>query len=428
MSVLASLRAIPRFVVAVVKRFFADSCLLHASALAYTTLLSLVPLLALMFSILKGLGVQRRLEPLLLSRLALTPETTEQIIAWIDATNVTTLGALGAALLIVTVISVLGTVESSLNHIWRVHEGRTYWRMVTDYLSAVLLTPMLLLAAVTVTSTAQERTALQWLLQEDFFSGVFLLATKLAPILVNALAIGVLYAVMPNRRASAPAIMLGAMVAGAAWYAVQLSYVALQVGVASYSAIYGALAQLPVTLVWIYISWAVVLAGAEIAAVYEFGIGSVGLVDQPGLRWPVAVHVLLRAAESFRRDGASVKATELAHELQVETNVVTGVIERLRVGGLLASVGENGVILGRDPALINLSTLDDVIDPTATPAGLDPRVDALMRQLTDARNRVEQPPRLSDLLQPAPPPVPILRAFDERFPPAPSAAAQKASE
>lgn len=424
---LAALRSIPRFVVAVVKRFIADSCLLHASALAYTSLLSLVPLLALMFSILKGLGVQRRLEPLLLSRLALTPETTEQIIAWIDATNVTTLGALGAALLIVTVISVLGTVESSLNHIWRVHEGRTYWRMVTDYLSAVLLTPMLLLAAVTVTSTAQERTALQWLLQEDFFSGAFLLATKLAPIFVNALAIGVLYAVMPNRRANVPGIILGAMLAGAAWYGVQLSYVALQVGVASYSAIYGALAQLPVTLVWIYISWAVVLAGAEVAAVYEFGIGSVGLVDQPGLRWPVAVHVLLRAAESFRRDGASVKAAQLAHELQVETNVVTGVIERLRVAGLLASVGENGVILGRDPALINLATLDDVIDPAALPAGVDTRVEAVMRRLDEARSRTERRIRLADLLEAEPAPLPAEQPLEEQLPQHPSGVAPKVS-
>src|SRR5580765_7913153 len=132
---LAQIQAIPRFVGAVIRRFIADKCLLHASALAYTTLLSLVPLLALMFSVLKGLGVQRRLEPLLLSRLALTPETTEQIIGYIDATNVATLGALGAALLVLTVITVLGAVESSLNHIWRVHEGRTYWRMVTDYFS-----------------------------------------------------------------------------------------------------------------------------------------------------------------------------------------------------------------------------------------------------------------------------------------------------
>lgn len=402
---LAWLGLIPRFVVAVVKRFFADNCLLHASALAYTSLLSLVPLLALMFSVLKGLGVQRRLEPLLLSRLALTPETTDLIISYIDATNVATLGALGAALLIVTVISVLGAVESSLNHIWRVHEGRTYWRMVTDYLSAFLLAPMLLLAAVAVMTTAQERSILQWLLQEDFFSSAFLLFTKLAPVFVNALAIGVLYTLMPNRRANPPAIIFGALVAGLAWYAVQASYVALQVGVAGYSAIYGALAQLPVTLVWIYVSWAVVLAGAEVAAVYEFGIGSVGLTDQPGLRWPIAVHVLLRAAEAFHRNSAPVKVAPLARELEVETDIVARVIERLRATGFLVAADDNGFVLGRDPATINLNTIDEMIDPAAMPAGVDTRVEALIRHLNETRAMGEKPPRLADLLEPSAPPV-----------------------
>jgi membrane protein len=208
-----------------------------------------------------------------------------------------------------------------------------------------------------------------------------------------------MYALMPNRRANVPAIILGALVAGLAWYAVQTSYVALQVGFARYNAIYGALAQLPVTLVWIYITWAVVLAGAEVAAVYEFGPGSVGLVDQPGLRWPVAVQVLLRAAEAFRRDGEHVKAAELARELEVETNIVAGVIERLRVAGLLVSTEDNGVVLARDPTTINLNTLDTLIDPSVVPAGLDARIDALMRQMTDTRAAAAQPPRLADLLE-----------------------------
>jgi membrane protein len=398
---LAQIQAIPRFVGAVIRRFFDDNCLLHASALAYTTLLSLVPLLALMFSVLKGLGVQRRLEPLLLSRLALTPDMTEQIIGYIDATNVATLGALGAALLVLTVISVLGAVESSLNHIWRVHEGRTYWRMVTDYLSAFLLAPMLLLAVVAVTSGAQEQSILGWLLQEEFFSGAFLLFTKVVPIFVNALAIGVLYGLMPNRRPNVPAIVLGALVAGLAWYAVQTSYVALQVGVARYNAIYGALAQLPVTLVGIYITWTVVLLGAEVAAVYEFGSGSVGLVDKPGLRSPIAIHVLLRAAESFRHNGKPVNVADLARELQVETNIVASVIERLRGGGLLAPVEDNGFILARDPASINLGILNEVMDPAAMPVGVDPRVEGVMRRMHEARV-ADTPTRLSDLLQTPP--------------------------
>src|SRR5262249_37473452 len=143
------------FASAVAQRFYADQCLMRASALAYTSLLSIVPLMALMFAVLKGLGVQHRLEPVLLSRLSLSPETTELIIGYIDKTNVSTLGALGAATLVFTVISVLGTIEASFNHIWRVTRQRTLWRQVTDYLGVVLLTPFLLLAGAALTSASR---------------------------------------------------------------------------------------------------------------------------------------------------------------------------------------------------------------------------------------------------------------------------------
>src|SRR5262249_48724307 len=109
-----------RFIVGLLWRFIADHCLLHASALTYTSLLSIVPLLAIVFSVLKGLGAQRQIAPLLLSRVALEPETAERLLGYIDRTNVGTLGALGAVALLTTVISVLGAIEQSFNHIWRV--------------------------------------------------------------------------------------------------------------------------------------------------------------------------------------------------------------------------------------------------------------------------------------------------------------------
>ena len=396
----ARLKALPRFIVAVSKRFIDDRCLLHASGLAYTTLLSLVPLLALMFSILKGLGVQRRLEPLLLSRLALSPETTQQIIGYIDQTNVGTLGTLGAALLVLTVISVLGAVEASLNHIWRVRQGRTYWRKVTDYLSAFLLAPMLLLAAMAVATTAQEERVLDWIFRAHLVGTAVKLLLQLAPIVVNAVAIGALYALMPNRRPYVCGIALGALVAGAAWYGVQWTYVALQVGVARYNAIYGAMAQLPVTLVWIYISWAVVLAGAEVAAVYEFGPGSVGRTDREALRWPIAAHVLLRAAEAFRSVGPSIEAKRLAQELEVETDIVSDLLERLRAAGFLAAVDGGGptYVLSRDPSLIALPALAAAVDPTDVPAGCDRRVRAALERLNEERQSERKTYSLADLM------------------------------
>jgi YihY family inner membrane protein len=219
-------------VVATVKRFYADRGLEAAAALTYTSLLSLVPLLALMFAVLKGLGAQHRLEPLLLSKLSLDPEVTARLLEWIDHTNVGTLGALGAVFLIFTVISVLGSIESIFNVVWRVRHGRSWWRKVTDYVSVVLLIPFLLLFAVGLTSALREQAILRALLSVEVVHGVVLFVLGLAPIAMNVVALGILYAVMPNRRPHAKSIVIAALLAGCVWQVVQNGYVSLQIGVA----------------------------------------------------------------------------------------------------------------------------------------------------------------------------------------------------
>ena len=367
---------------AVAQRFWDDGCLLHASALTYTTLLALVPLLALMFAVLKGLGVQRRLEPLLLSRLSLGPEATESVLTYIDHTNVGTLGALGAVALLATVVSVLGSIEGSFNHIWRVRRGRTWWRKATDYVSTVLITPFLLLGAVAITSSLREQALLRWILQTEYVGPATLQLLGLAPVLINAVALGILYAVMPNRRPHVASIVAGAVAAGCAWQVVQWEYVALQVGVAHYNAIYGALAQLPVTLVWIYVSWAVVLAGAELAAVCEFGPQCAGATAAL-YGGAVALHVLVRAAEHFRGGAGALALQALARELRVDRALVAETAELLRRRGLLVAVegAEESYVLGRDPETIDLALLPELMSRNDLPPGCDPRVAAQLDQL-----------------------------------------------
>ncbi|HVN83252.1 MAG TPA: YhjD/YihY/BrkB family envelope integrity protein [Candidatus Binatia bacterium] len=376
-------RRIGRFVGVTIRRFYADECLLHASALTYTSLLSLVPILALMFAVLKGLGVQRRLEPLLLSQLSLSPDVTQSVLTYIDRTNVGTLGALGAVALIGTVLSVLGSIERSFNHIWRVHHGRTWWRKATDYVSTVLLTPFLLLAAVALTSSAQEQRLLRWLLEQQYIGPVALQLLSHAPIFFNIVAIGILYGVMPNRRPHLPALAVGAVVAGCVWQVVQREYVALQIGVARYNAIYGALAQLPVTLVWIYVSWAVVLAGAEMAAVCEFGVEASG-TGRFAPRSLIALHLLLDAADRFRIGGGPVDAVAVARRLQLNTTLVAETAAQLRDAGLLAVIEgrHDAYILARDPSTIVLDDVVTLIDAAAIP----PKCDARVRSVLETAN------------------------------------------
>lgn len=402
LRILAQLRdlfgAAAKVVFTVARRFYDDRCLLQASALAYTSLLSIVPLLALMFSVLKGLGVQQRLEPLLLSRLALDPEVAADIIGFIDRTNVSTLGALGAVALLLTVISLLGSIEGSLNSIWRVEKSRSLLRKATDYLSVVLLTPFLLLAAVAITSSLQEQTLLRWVLQTEFVGEAVLRSLQLAPMAINSLALMILYAVMPNRRPRLPAIFVGAALAGVAWQVVQWSYVSLQIGVARYNAIYGALSQLPVTLVWLYVSWLVVLAGAELAAVLEFGAE----VDEDGVvsRRAVALQVLLRAAECFRGTGGAVEPHALAEELTISPTTVREVCNLLSRAGCLAVLegDERRFVLGRDPAVIQLGDVDAAIATPTVPPASDARVRTALATVQQQQNQLWHGCSLADLL------------------------------
>lgn len=374
-------------VVATVERFYADRCLVAAAALTYTSLLSLVPLFALMFAVLKGLGAQHRLEPLLLSRLSLDPVVTERLLTFIDRTNVGTIGAIGAVFLIFTVISVLGSIESIFNMIWRVVEGRTWYRKVTDYVSVVLLIPFLLLFAVGLTSMAREQAALRWLLEVEVLHGLALLALRLAPVAMNVIALGMLYAVMPNRRPDVRSILIAALVAGIAWQLVQLGYVSLQIGVARANAIYGALAQLPVTLVWIYVSWAVVLAGAELAAVVEYGPEPEDEGARDVSRWAVALHVLVRAADHFRGDGEALDVGDVAKEIDVNSDLLSEVVAKLRAERVLAAVdGESErYVLARDPVAIDLARVAEAFGEARPPVGADERVSEIFEHLANVR-------------------------------------------
>lgn len=390
------------FPVAVGRRFYDDHCLLHASALAYASLLSLVPLFAVMFAVLKGLGVQRRLEPMLLSRLALDPNVVEQIIGYIDRTNVGTLGALGVAFLLLTVISLLGSIEASFNHIWRVQFGRSFLRKATDYVSVVTMTPFLLLAGVAITSSLQRQSVLQWLLQTHYIGDAMLVGLRLAPVAMNVIALGVLYVVMPNRRPYWPAVVVGAVVAGTAWYGVQWTYLQMQIGVARYNAIYGALAQLPVTLAWLYVSWTVVLAGAEVAAVFEAEPESPHRATRLSRR-AVALELLLQAGHRFRTSGDPIDPREVARRLDLGAGTIREVLDPLVNAGWLAAVegADERFILGRDPAAIDLEQLERLVNVYDVPPACDPRVGAVLAEVDASRADGLRRHSLMDILEAA---------------------------
>jgi membrane protein len=275
----------------VIKGFATDKCTLQASALTYFTLMSLVPVLALTFSVSKGFGAQNRLMAIIGleraaetgeyivvagSKLAELPEQAALVATVlfkaVDNTNFGALGTIGVGLLFWTVIKVMGKIENSFNVIWGVHEARSLIRKFSDYISVLIMVPIMMLMATSANallSSERVTTTLQgklgpffWIYEKGLgFTGVFMLVV----------AFSCLYMFMPNTRIRVFPAFLGAMVGGGLWYLSQWGYFALQVGLAKNNAIYGTFAAFPFFLFWVYLSWVIVLFGAEVAfAVQNF--------------------------------------------------------------------------------------------------------------------------------------------------------------
>jgi membrane protein len=253
-------------IVAVVYRdFFNDGCLIRASALTYVTLLSIVPLLALMFAMLKGLGVQNALEPVILEHLAIGSEQViSEVVRYINNTNVGRLGTFGLVFLVFATLTLLSNIEKSFNHVWGVKETRPLFRRFADYFSVVVIGPIFILVAISMTTTLQSQGVVRRLLETVYVGHFVYFLFQVIPYVFMWIAFAGLYIFMPNIKVSPKAALVGGIFGGTIWQLCQWGYVHFQFGVARYNAIYGTMAALPILMVWLYLSWVIVLMGLEV--------------------------------------------------------------------------------------------------------------------------------------------------------------------
>lgn len=397
----------------VVRGFREHRCPLLASALTYTTLLSLVPLLALMFSILKGLGVQNMLEPILLEKFSAgSEEVVSEIIRYIDRTNVRTLGTLGLVGLIGTAISVIGTIELALNNIWGVEKTRTLGRKFADYLSVFLTCPILLVAAVGLTGSIQSAALVRWIAEIPGVSILILLLAILSPYFLAWIALTFIYSYLPNTDVRLRSALFGGVIAGTLWQLTQWGYVHFQVGVAKYNAIYGAFAQLPIFLFWLYLSWLIVLLGA----VASFAHQHVGSYRQEtgeapanySFREELGLKLLLLIGRSFYSGGTPWTAQALAVKLDVPIRLVTEMLAEHCQAGILipASRGGDEVYLpAKAPESLRIDQLletmrnygGDKMRMNKTEG--DERLERTLDEVAEARSRAVSHLTLKDLLK-----------------------------
>jgi membrane protein len=259
----------------VLVRDIADGQLtLRAMSLVYTTLLSLVPLLAVSFSVLKGFGVQNELKPMLLNFLAPMGERgveiTDKVIGFVSNVNAGVLGSLGLILLFYTVVSLMQKIEHAFNYVWRVSDARNIAQRFSDYLSVIVIGPVLVFTAIGLTVSAQSAKIVEILRASPLVGMVFDVIGYVMPYFMVVIAFTVIYIFVPNTRVKLKSALLGGAVAGILWQTTGWVFAAFVVNSAKYTAIYSAFASLILFMIWLHAGWLILLIGSSIAFYHQY--------------------------------------------------------------------------------------------------------------------------------------------------------------
>ena len=242
---------------------------LNAMSLSYTTLLSMVPLLAVSFSVLKAFGSASVIEPFLLSVMAplgdAADELTLRILTFVDNIRVGVLGAVGVALLFYTVIALMQKIERVFNRIWHVHRMRSISARFASYLSVLMVGPVLVIAASSLTATLLGAPIISDIAEVSILGAILKWLGFLVPLAIWTAAFAFLYLFIPNTRVKPSAALVGGLVAAVLWNLLGLLFGGLIAGSTSYTAVYSAFASLVLFLVWLQIAWMIVLVGAGIS-------------------------------------------------------------------------------------------------------------------------------------------------------------------
>jgi membrane protein len=374
-----------------VEGFINNNDLLRASALTFTVALSIVPILALAFSALKGFGGAERLRPLVEQYLGLG-SASSQLMAYVANVNAAALGSAGGAFLLITVISTMGTVEQALNTIFAVPQSRSYFRKFSDYLSVLFTVPFLIVAALGVTAIFSVRIS------------HFPFVTQLIPYLFAWAGFFFLFVFFPYTHVKYVPALVGSFVTAVLFQLAQWGYVRFQVGVANYHAIYGAMATLPIFLVWIYIAWCVILFGAELTAAVQRGDIPPALgPSSPDFLYSATMHIMLHLADRAYRDDDEVTASTLARELFVPESAIRPILDGLKSGGFVIeaepSTGSvrQGLFLARQPSTIVLADAIKSVEFDSGASDADPRVGRVLARLDAARDGLLKTITLEDI-------------------------------
>jgi membrane protein len=365
----ARLLRVVRLLYKVIQDLVEGDLSLRAMSLVYTTLLSLVPLLAVSFSVLKGFGVHNQIEPFL--RNVLAPlgdkglEISTRIIEFVENVQVGVLGFVGFILLFYTVVSLMQKIERAFNFTWHITQARTFAQRFRDYLSVVVIGPVLIFASIGITGTMMNNSVVEALSAMFLVGDAIEIAGRLVPYVMIIAAFTFIYIFMPNTKVKFRAALTGGIVAGILWNTAGWVFAAVIVGSTKYTAIYSTFATLIMFMIWLYLGWLILLVGASIAfySQHPEHIGALrGKVSMSGrVKEKLALMIAYLIGGSFYGGRPAWTAEALSQRLEAPMEAVDAVLGAFEDGGLVRrTADEPATFLPARP--LDTTPVKDVID------------------------------------------------------------------
>ena len=364
-----------RFIYAVLRDVTAGPLTLHAMGLVYVTILSLVPLLAVGFSVLKAFGFHRQMEPLLLQFLSPLGERgveiTQRVIGFVDNAQSNLLAGLGLVFLLFTAISMAEQLEGTFNQIWRVDRPRSFARRVSEYLSLILVGPVVMVTAMGLIASLRGSALFQGIpgVADAGEAGT---AGELAPYALVCLGFSFVYWFVPNTAVRAHAALAGGLIGGVLWAGTGAMFATFVVNAATTISIYATFAIVISALLWLYLCWLMLLVGAQVAFYVQnpdyLRIGYRRPVTGTGQQEQAALAIMLAVATAFRDTGRSARLRDVARSTGLPGLALSPVVTRLEAAGLLALTADERLLPNRDPGNI---TLKEIVHAVRHPPGAD---------------------------------------------------------
>jgi len=336
----------------------------RASSLVYTTLLTIVPLLAVTFSVLKAFGVHNILEPFMSEFLAPLgakgDEITFNIILYVDNINVGLLGTIGLAALIYTVVNTIEQVELAFNYLWQIKEKRSFLERFRDYMSMILAGPVLIVSALGITTSIMSHSIARKITSIEPFGTALFLSGKLLPYILISMAFTLLFYILPYTKVNFRSALIGGVSSGIMWQAGSWAFARFIVSSTQYSAIYSGFAIVLLFMIWLYYNWLILLTGAKVSFYHQFSVllhlRDDRIIYNERHMQRLAIMLMYLIGYNYFHNKPRWTLHALVKRLRIPKSVTQDTLESLEKSGLLLRVeDDNTFVPARDIETITLS-------------------------------------------------------------------------